>query len=112
MPIYEFRCVQCGHLFEELCRLNESGEGLTCPDCGQMGARRQISVFAAHGLENGHIAVGRKLTGQSGQPADSNGSSSAAASPSSTSADAGSSDAKSSPAAAPSTTPSSTGSSS
>jgi hypothetical protein len=28
-----------------------------------VGAKRLISAFAAHGLENGHIGVGRKLTG-------------------------------------------------
>lgn len=62
MPIYEFKCNACSHLFEELVPVNTTGEGQKCPECGHMGARRLVSAFAAHGLENGHIAVGQKLT--------------------------------------------------
>lgn len=62
MPIYEFRCNACNHLFEELVPLNTTGENQKCPECGHVGARRLVSAFAAHGLENGHIAVGQKLT--------------------------------------------------
>jgi len=62
MPIYEFKCNACNHLFEELVPMNTTGEGQKCPECGHVGARRLVSAFAAHGLENGHIAVGQKLT--------------------------------------------------
>ncbi|MFZ5827880.1 MAG: FmdB family zinc ribbon protein [Bacillota bacterium] len=64
MPIYEFKCNQCAHLFDELVPMNTAGETLKCPQCGSVGAKRLVSAFAAHGLENGHIAVGRKLTGK------------------------------------------------
>ena len=64
MPIYEFKCNACNHVFEELVPLNTSGEAQKCPKCGHVGARRLVSAFAAHGLENGHIAVGWKLTGK------------------------------------------------
>ena len=47
MPIYEFVCMECEHHFEELLRLNEADPD--CPDCGSPKARRQLSVFAAHG---------------------------------------------------------------
>ncbi|HYF79113.1 MAG TPA: zinc ribbon domain-containing protein [Symbiobacteriaceae bacterium] len=63
MPIYEFKCNTCEKVFDELVPMNTEGDLLKCPKCGQVGARRLISAFAAHGLENGHIAVGRKLTG-------------------------------------------------
>jgi len=66
MPIYEFKCSECGHVFEELVPLNAAGDALKCSKCGHVGARRLVSAFAAHGLENGHIAVGHKLTGNSG----------------------------------------------
>jgi len=62
VPIYEFRCNACNHLFEELVPLNTTGDNQKCPACGHVGARRLVSAFAAHGLENGHIAVGQKLT--------------------------------------------------
>jgi len=33
MPIYEYKCTKCGHIFEEL-RSMADGEGATCPKCG------------------------------------------------------------------------------
>lgn len=65
MPIYEFKCNTCERVFDELVPMNTEGDLLKCPNCSSVGARRLISAFAAHGLENGHIAVGRKLTGGS-----------------------------------------------
>jgi len=62
MPIYEFKCNTCGQVFEELVPMSVTGDALACSHCGAVGARKLISKFAAHGLENGHIAVGRKLT--------------------------------------------------
>lgn len=62
MPIYEYKCNQCGHVFDMLVPLHTEGDQLACPKCGHVGARRLVSAFAAHGLENGHIAVGQKLT--------------------------------------------------
>ncbi|HYG56798.1 MAG TPA: zinc ribbon domain-containing protein [Symbiobacteriaceae bacterium] len=71
MPIYEFKCKSCEKVFEELVPMNTEGDLLKCPQCGTVGARRLVSAFAAHGLENGHIAVGQKLSGK-----DSSGSAS------------------------------------
>ncbi|NLN10013.1 MAG: zinc ribbon domain-containing protein [Acidobacteria bacterium] len=47
MPLYEYRCRACGHRFEELQRLGESAEKVTCPECGERQAERQLSTFAA-----------------------------------------------------------------
>ncbi len=73
MPIYEFKCQSCRQVFDELCHLNETGEKLRCPECGQIGAKRLISVFAAHGLENGHHGIGKTWgkEGESRKGADS-----------------------------------------
>ena len=49
MPIYEYTCRDCGHRFEELQRLGDSGEKVRCPVCGRIGADRQLSTFAAAG---------------------------------------------------------------
>lgn len=80
MPIYEFKCQSCGHVFDELCRMGETGESLVCPKCQQVGVRQLISVFAAHGLENGHMGVGKTWGGTSGGNASSSSSSTPAAS--------------------------------
>lgn len=75
MPMYEFRCQSCGQVFEELCRFDEGGESLTCPHCGNVGkGRRLISVFAAHGLENGHHGVGKRWGGTGGSGSGDSGS--------------------------------------
>jgi len=47
MPIYEFRCADCGHRFEQLCRIGEDGGGLTCPECDGHELKRCQSTFAA-----------------------------------------------------------------
>ena len=47
MPIYEYVCMRCESHFEELVRHDESP---ACPDCGSTKAKRQFSMFAAHGL--------------------------------------------------------------
>ncbi|MBW1713977.1 MAG: zinc ribbon domain-containing protein [Deltaproteobacteria bacterium] len=44
MPIYEYRCQNCNHKFEELV-LSGSKE-VKCPKCGQDKVRRQMSAFS------------------------------------------------------------------
>jgi len=46
MPIYEYVCMSCESHFEELVRGDEQP---LCPDCGSKKAKKQFSVFAAHG---------------------------------------------------------------
>jgi len=44
MPIYEYRCADCGQLFEELVmRLTEK---VNCPKCKSARVVRQMSAFA------------------------------------------------------------------
>ena len=47
MPLYEYRCRQCGHRFELLQRMGEGREGLACPRCGELEVEKQFSTFAA-----------------------------------------------------------------
>lgn len=76
MPIYEFRCVHCGHVYELLTRLDESGENLECPECKGIGGRKLMSVFSARGLENGHHGVGKTWGKKTGSSGDNSGDSS------------------------------------
>lgn len=46
MPIYEYRCEDCGSKFEKLVR--RSGEAVECPSCGAGHLKRELSTFAAH----------------------------------------------------------------
>ncbi len=44
MPIFDFRCSQCGHGFELLVRAGESGR---CPDCNSEKVEKLMSAPAA-----------------------------------------------------------------
>ena len=45
MPLYEYRCADCGHQFEALVPAGRADDE-TCPDCGTQ-ARRRLSLVAA-----------------------------------------------------------------
>lgn len=66
MPIYAFACPDCKRVEDRLSRMGETGESLTCSHCGHQGLTKDKSsfLFAAHGLPNGHIAVGQHFTNQ------------------------------------------------
>jgi len=50
MPIYEFRCSQCGNEFETLV-LRSGEEAVICPACGSKEAKKILSAFSRSGLE-------------------------------------------------------------
>lgn len=39
MPIYEYKCPQCGHVFEEWVKLSEAHSEEPCPECGTKSPR-------------------------------------------------------------------------
>ena len=43
MPIYEYRCRACAHVFEALVR---SGDAPACPACAAADLERLLSLFA------------------------------------------------------------------
>ncbi len=47
MPIYEFKCRDCGSLMEALRRMDQGPEGLICPKCESKNLERALSTFAA-----------------------------------------------------------------
>lgn len=48
MPIYEYKCQDCGNRFEKLVRRSADADALECPSCGQKHLTQELSVFAAH----------------------------------------------------------------
>jgi len=46
VPIYEFKCANCAHQFEALCRMGSNGRGMACPSCSSKRLRRMMSSFA------------------------------------------------------------------
>ena len=43
MPIYAFQCDACGHQFDRLQKLSDP-DPTECPDCGEIGVRRQLTA--------------------------------------------------------------------
>jgi len=46
MPIYEYKCQDCGAKFEKLVR--GSNPEIVCPSCGEKRLTQELSIFAAH----------------------------------------------------------------
>ena len=61
MPLYEFRCPECGHTWEALRPIGRDGADLACPTCGRTGPEKLLSTFAARG--GGHAPSGCGSTG-------------------------------------------------
>jgi putative FmdB family regulatory protein len=46
MPIYEYKCPNCGDKFELRRGINDSDSEIKCPRCGAANPRRVISMFS------------------------------------------------------------------
>ncbi|MFX8809342.1 zinc ribbon domain-containing protein, partial [Acinetobacter baumannii] len=55
MPVYEFRCSNCGKKFETLIGMTAEADKTDCPHCGSKDARRLISRFARYRNEDDRI---------------------------------------------------------
>jgi putative FmdB family regulatory protein len=51
MPIFEYKCEDCGTSFEKLVR---NGVAVACPSCGKDHLKQQFSTFAARGGDGAH----------------------------------------------------------
>ena len=48
MPIYEFRCKKCGHVFEEFVFSSKKDyNDITCPTCGEKKSEKLMSAFCS-----------------------------------------------------------------
>ena len=47
MPLFEYKCNDCDHKFEEL--VNSSTTNVPCPKCKSQNTSKLLSVFAASG---------------------------------------------------------------
>ena len=46
MPLYRYRCPDCGHEFEELLSGADVTIAVACPSCGVSETERQLTTFA------------------------------------------------------------------
>ena len=53
MPIYEFKCKKCNHVFEEFVFSSGSdSENIICPVCGENSIDKLMSAFSATGTSS------------------------------------------------------------
>jgi putative FmdB family regulatory protein len=64
MPIYEFRCLSCGHVFE-LLKLKKEDEGLKmkCPECDSPEAEKILSTISVTNAAGGKATSTMKSCG-------------------------------------------------
>ncbi len=58
MPIYEYRCSQCGEKFEKLLRSTSGQAEVRCPNCNTERVDRLVSVFGFSGGSTGQVYGG------------------------------------------------------
>jgi putative FmdB family regulatory protein len=51
MPIYEFECSACRHVFERVMKVGEAFEHLTCPECSAEKPKKLIGSCSFHSKE-------------------------------------------------------------
>ena len=64
MPMYDFRCPDCGHEFEEL--VFGGRLPVRCPACAGDGIERKVSTFAARIGGGGGSSVAAASSGSCG----------------------------------------------
>ncbi|MGQ9776380.1 MAG: FmdB family zinc ribbon protein [Thermodesulfobacteriota bacterium] len=62
MPIYEYRCNDCGAISEFLVGVTSKGEALTCKQCGGSQLEKMLSV--SHSVMSEKRSPGRTCCGR------------------------------------------------
>ncbi len=47
MPIYEYQCQKCGEIFEKIQKMDEGGDSIECPCCGEGKPEKLLSSFSS-----------------------------------------------------------------
>ncbi len=50
MPLYDFRCEECGARFERRLSFSQSDTAVACPTCASQQTRRLLSAVAVLGV--------------------------------------------------------------
>ncbi|MGC8839589.1 MAG: FmdB family zinc ribbon protein [Anaerolineae bacterium] len=57
MPIYEYRCSECGEEFEKFVRSMTAEVEVVCPACGSSEVEKKISLFGARGSSESALGL-------------------------------------------------------
>lgn len=48
MPIYEFECRRCHHIYEQIMGIEETDEKPVCPKCGATNPKKLLGSYSFH----------------------------------------------------------------
>jgi len=51
MPIYEFECSACKHIFERVMKIDEDHKELNCPECNASNPNKLVASCSFHSRE-------------------------------------------------------------
>ena len=68
MPLYEYKCCKCAHIFEKIQKFSDKPEA-ACPECGSEG-ERQLSAPAVHFKGTGWYVTDYARKGKKGSDSE------------------------------------------
>ena len=66
MPLYEYRCPDCGHEFEMMLRFSEASKTPACPRCESIRTHKKLSTVASFGSSDNSFGNSSSSCGSSG----------------------------------------------
>jgi putative FmdB family regulatory protein len=73
VPLYEYKCRKCGHVFEKIQKFSDKPEA-SCPECDS-DAERQLSAPAVHFKGSGWYITDYARKGKGGDTKEAKGTS-------------------------------------
>ena len=67
MPLYEFECTACAHVFERVMKVNEDMGSLACPACGVLNPKKIIGRTCFHSRERFQERLGRRMAARTAE---------------------------------------------
>jgi putative FmdB family regulatory protein len=67
MPLYEFECGACAHIFERVMKVNEDLGGLACPACGAVNFKKLIGRTRFHSRERYEERLARRMAARAAE---------------------------------------------
>ena len=61
MPIYEFECSACNHIFERVMKVDEDHKELICPKCGATQPKKLVASCSFHSRERYQERLASKM---------------------------------------------------
>ena len=62
MPLYDFECCRCSHVYEAFLKVDEPYDQLECPECGATQPKKLATAFRTNAWSKFLDTMERKVT--------------------------------------------------